>query len=121
ASGDLELVGALGAWPLPTTDRVLEIAGHAPSGRIAFAGPSGTVHVLRLDAQDRVVPGSTFRLRDPAAATDSEPRALVTCLALDEKGDRLAVASILDPEGGGRVALYSLDPEPRLDSVLERP
>lgn len=120
-SGDLEVVGALGAFPIPTSARVVSLAGHAPTGWVAFSGPTGRIHVLRLDEQDRVVARSGFRLPDPEALPEHDARSVALSLAFDDKGERLAVASISDPEGGGRIAIYSLGEVPRLETVLQRP
>jgi hypothetical protein len=114
ADGTLELVGASAVTAVPAAEkgRVVALAGHAASGRVAFARDSGVVHVLRLDEQDRVAKASPFRLPEPIAG------AVVLGLAFDETGERLAVASVVEAEGSGRVATYSLGATPRLESVI---
>ncbi len=132
ASGDLELVGALGAFPIPTSARrAVLIAGHAPSGWVACVSQRGRVHVFKLDENDCVVPRTAYRLPDAEALpADTDGGQVVLSLAFDAKGERLAVASIADPEGAGRIAVYSLGEgdghrgapsgRPRLETVLER-
>ncbi len=115
---DLELVGELGAYPIPGAE-VVALAGHAPSGTIALGNSRGEVHVFKLDERDQVVPGSRFRL-------PTDGKSIVTSLALDAEGTLLACASISDPEGEGRVTVYSLGASgqvqtPRLETVLESP
>jgi hypothetical protein len=79
---------------------------------VAFAGPTGIVHTFQLDGLDRVVPRSGFRLPDPEAADDALAHSVVTGLSVDDAGTKLAVASIADPSGSGRVAVYSLGAAP---------
>jgi hypothetical protein len=112
---DLALVGELGAYPIPGSE-VVALAGHAPSGTIAFGDARGELHVFKLDDQDQVVPGSRFKL-------PTQGRSIVTSVALDAEGSLLACASISDPDGEGRIAIYSLGRAqvPRLETVLEHP
>jgi hypothetical protein len=114
--GDLELAGSLGVWPipLPGRGRVVALAGHAETRRIAVARRSGAVVVFALDPGEVVRKGWTWRLPEPRHET-------VTGLAFDAPGDRLAVSSI-GPDGTGRVSVYTLEDgeSPRLASALDR-